>query len=425
MNTKLLKKKSNIQIGKSVISSTIGQLGSQMFNFALGLLLLIQTGSSMSFASSQIISPIISLLFVPIIGPTVDKLAKKKIIIYSQTFTIIALVAYAFFFDKFQHKPLVPTLILITILSISDQFTSTAFNASVKGLVINEHQTKLRGYQQSSGALGSFLAPIIGATLYSLIPFEIFVIIEVIAELLTLLITSSMSFELNLNNESQEGEENEDLGFIDGVRYFKKQKYLITLLTLALVMNLCVGAFTIGISSIFINNLGFSTTNYGMVESAFIFGMIVSGVVIGQMKKSKYPLQKVWGSMLGLAGCLLGFGFIPAIFEKSNITLILIMLCSFITAFMANNLNIPFFSWMGENIPEKYQGRIFGLTITFTTALTPVGYSIFGILYDLKNVDSLQINTTVFLLCAITLALLYIVGKFALKIDFKEAIIID
>lgn len=425
MDIKLLEKKSNIQIGKSVISSTIGQLGSQTFNFALGLLLLIKTGSSMSFAASQIISPIVSILFVPFVGPTVDKLTKKKIIIYSQLLTIIALIAYAFFFDKFQQKPLMPTLILITILSISDQFTSTAFNASAKGLVINEHQTKLRGYQQSAGALGSFIAPIIGATLYSIIPFAIFVIIEVIAELLTLLITSSMNFELNLNNASEGVEENEDLGFIDGVRYFKKQKYLITLLTLALFINFCVGAFTIGISSIFINTLGFSTINYGMVESAFIFGMIVSGIVIGKMNKSKYPLQKIWGSMLGLAGCLLGFGFIPSIFEKSNITLILVMLCSLITAFMANNINIPFFSWMSENIPEKYQGRIFGLTITFTTALTPVAYSIFGILYDLKNVDSLKINTTVFLVCAISLALLYIVGKFAFKIDFKEAIIID
>ena len=89
MSNYLIENSSLKQIRKSIVSSLVGQLGSQSFNFALGLMLLTKTGSSLSFAASQVIGPIISLLFVPIVGPTVDRLSKKQVIAVSQIATII------------------------------------------------------------------------------------------------------------------------------------------------------------------------------------------------------------------------------------------------------------------------------------------------------------------------------------------------
>lgn len=157
MSDYLIENSSRKQIRKSIVSSLVGQLGSQSFNFALGLMLLTKTGSSLSFAASQVIGPIISLLFVPIVGPTVDRLSKKQVIAVSQVATIIGLIGYALSLRYFASNILPPTLLLITILAVSDQFTLTAYNAGAKGLVLDAHQTKLRGLQQSAGAIGQLL----------------------------------------------------------------------------------------------------------------------------------------------------------------------------------------------------------------------------------------------------------------------------
>src|SRR5574341_331797 len=139
MSDYLIENSSLKQIRKSIVSSLVGQLGSQSFNFALGLMLLTKTGSSLSFAASQVIGPIISLLFVPIVGPTVDRLSKKQVIAVSQIATIIGLIGYALSLRYFAFNILPPTLILITILAVSDQFTLTAYNAGAKGLVLDAH----------------------------------------------------------------------------------------------------------------------------------------------------------------------------------------------------------------------------------------------------------------------------------------------
>lgn len=424
MSDYLIENSSLKQIRKSIVSSLVGQLGSQSFNFALGLMLLTKTGSSLSFAASQVIGPIISLLFVPIVGPTVDRLSKKQVIAVSQIVTIIGLIGYALTLQYFVINILPPTLILITILAVSDQYTLTAYNAGAKGLVLDEHQTKLRGLQQSAGAIGQFIAPILGAALYSVVPFTLFVIIEVSCELMTLGIALSLNFQLNSGKgEKQTGQE--DLSFSAGLTFFKKQKTLISLLILALFMNFCVGAFTIGIASVMIMSLKFSATTYGFVQSSFVFGSMLSGVVISQMKATKYPLQKVWGAMIGITLCLLIFGLVPFFFGKSVLTAGLIMLTSFILAGISNLVNVPFFSWLGEHIPERMQGRIFGLVTTFATALTPISFAIFGCLYDVKTIPILTMNLWIFSCCSLGVLSLYVIGRVILKIDLKHTSIID
>ncbi len=77
---------SNRQIIKDFISSFISSLSGKAFNFSLGLMLLDQTKSAMSFGINMIIYPFVSLIFLVPIGNLVDHYRHKKILIYNFIF---------------------------------------------------------------------------------------------------------------------------------------------------------------------------------------------------------------------------------------------------------------------------------------------------------------------------------------------------
>nr|WP_257610527.1 MFS transporter [Oenococcus oeni] len=80
---------SNLQIIKDVSSNLIGSLSGGMFSFAMGLMLLHDTKSPLSFGLETIISPIVSLLFLVPVGNLVDKYKHKFILVSSILLRII------------------------------------------------------------------------------------------------------------------------------------------------------------------------------------------------------------------------------------------------------------------------------------------------------------------------------------------------
>ena len=88
---------------KTLLVVLLVLLSGKAFNFALGLMLLDQTKSAMSFGINMIIYPLVSLIFLVPIGNLVDRYRHKKILIYNFIFRlIIFLLFYAFlFFNEF------------------------------------------------------------------------------------------------------------------------------------------------------------------------------------------------------------------------------------------------------------------------------------------------------------------------------------
>ena len=71
-----------------IISHLFGKLGSGIFSFGIGLMILRETGSASNFGFSQIIGPVVSLLLLPLTGSVIDRLNHKKIVITAQICSI-------------------------------------------------------------------------------------------------------------------------------------------------------------------------------------------------------------------------------------------------------------------------------------------------------------------------------------------------
>ncbi|EHO53997.1 hypothetical protein [Lentilactobacillus kisonensis] len=94
-------RQSNVQIIKDFSSNLISAFSADMFSLAMGLMLLDETGMSLSFGLSMIIMPLVSLLGLVPIGNLVDSHRHKPLLVTSILVRLIALLIYAITINDF------------------------------------------------------------------------------------------------------------------------------------------------------------------------------------------------------------------------------------------------------------------------------------------------------------------------------------
>ena len=129
-------KASNIQMLKDVTSNLISSLSGSMFNFALGLMLLNNTHSPLSFGLEMIVMPIVNIIFVIPVGNIVDTQQHKQIIIFSLILRLIALSILAAVIDSFHNDALfIPIILFVFVNSVSNLVNTTTYSAAIHELV--------------------------------------------------------------------------------------------------------------------------------------------------------------------------------------------------------------------------------------------------------------------------------------------------
>ena len=156
-------RQSQTQIFKDISSSLISTLSSEMFAFALGLMLLATTHSAVSFGIDLIISPLVSLLFVVPVGVITDRYQHKAILLASILLRSLALIIFLLTIDLFAGSfKLIPVVIFLTLNAITNNFSTTAYASSVHELVNSHYLQKLSSLTQSAASLSSIFAPMLG-----------------------------------------------------------------------------------------------------------------------------------------------------------------------------------------------------------------------------------------------------------------------
>ena len=401
---------SNKQIIKDFISNFIGSLSGKSFNFALGLMLLDQTKSAMSFGINMIIYPLVSLIFLVPIGNLVDRYPHKKILIYNFIFRIFTfLLFYAFYFLMDSSSILYLVIPFVILHSITVNISDTCYSASIHELVNDKKIQRLSSVTQTAIAIATMLSPAIGVIFYGWLGFAGFILIEIFANLLSLGVLLSMKFYYEYNEQENKATncENPLHGVKEIIQFLKENQIVKYIILVSVILNFFYTSISIGVPFVLKEQLLLDNSTVGMLETMAAVGMLLASISMSLLpdKKENNILlsSKITMPLVLLTMAIIGLGIT---FASTNSQIIISFLGSIfmgIIAFTLVVLNIIVMTYLQSSIETKFLGRVMSTLFTLNTSIMPIGTLVFTYLFQ-KEVN----GGLIFIFGGVTL-LIYII----------------
>ena len=394
---------SNKQIIKDFISNFIGSLSGKSFNFALGLMLLDQTKSAMSFGINMIIYPLVSLIFLVPIGNLVDRYPHKKILIYNFIFRIFTfLLFYAFYFLMDSSSILYLVIPFVILHSITVNISDTCYSASIHELVNDKKIQRLSSVTQTAIAIATMLSPAIGVIFYGWLGFAGFILIEIFANLLSLGVLLSMKFYYEYNEQENKATncKNPLHGVKEIIQFLKENQIVKYIILVGVILNFFYTSISIGVPFVLKEQLLLDNSTVGMLETMAAVGMLLASISMSLLPDKKEN-NILLSSKITMA--IIGLGIT---FASTNSQIIISFLGSIfmgIIAFTLVVLNIIVMTYLQSTIETKFLGRVMSTLFTLNTSIMPIGTLVFTYLFQ-KEVN----GGLIFIFGGVTL-LIYII----------------
>lgn len=379
-----------------LLGNSIGQLGSSILSFVLGLYILKKLNCSIFFYSlSQIIGPLVAIFLLPILGSAIDKYNKNRIIRFSQFLSAISLFLFIITSRKIEIE-YIHIIGLLIILKLSDQILSTSLNSSTINIVDEEDIQSFRAHLQIIQAVSMVLSPIIAVFIIDKFALIGILLIEMFMELLVLVIYWKVDFNKNTKKEVNESQSLLIL-FKDGIDFIFKYKKIVFGLAFVLVVNFILGIVNIGLPFVEIKILNLSSKNYALNDSILAIGLLIGSLISSKIKSQKtLNIARNSISLISLVTFVLGL-LLTLELTKNSWSIILAGYF-LIIGISITICNILLSSWSILNIPQEFQGRVFSILNTLTQVSLPLSMLLFGYLFEIISVYAVFVGAGIFLL---------------------------
>lgn len=379
-----------------LLGNSIGQLGSSILSFVLGLYILKKLNCSIFFYSlSQIIGPLVAIFLLPILGSAIDKYNKNKIIRFSQFLSAISLFLFIITSRKIEIE-YIHIIGLLIILKLSDQILSTSLNSSTINIVDEEDIQSFRAHLQIIQAVSMVLSPIIAVFIIDKFALIGILLIEMFMELLVLVIYWKVDFNKNTKKEVNESQSLLIL-FKEGIDFIFKYKKIVFGLAFVLVVNFILGIVNIGLPFVEIKILNLSSKNYALNDSILAIGLLIGSLISSKIKSQKtLNIARNSISLISLVTFVLGL-LLTLELTKNSWSIILAGYF-LIIGISITICNILLSSWSILNIPQEFQGRVFSILNTLTQVSLPLSMLLFGYLFEIISVYAVFVGAGIFLL---------------------------
>lgn len=382
---------SSLQIFKAAASNFISSLSGKMFSFGLGLMLLDETHSAISFGINMIISPIVGLLCLVPIGNLIDTYPHKTILTGSLTVLTLALILFATSINLFTTTAkLIPIVLFLIIDAISTNINDTCYSAATHELVNGPHIQRLNSLTQSAISLSSILSPALGVGLYSLVGFSGFIILEIIATLASFSIMLTMRFHYPSTNQLTDSRRmpatshSQFATFRFGLNYMQSRTMIKITILLSVILNFLYTAVTIGIPYILKDQLHTGNGPVGLLETGSAIGMLLGSLLLTLLPSTgqKHLFSKLIIPVLVLDSQIFLLGVLFMTAQSPAGYALLGSLIMGILAFALVILNITFQVYLQQTVPTKLLGRVVATLTTVNSSIMPIGTLLFTLIFQ-------------------------------------------
>ena len=341
-----------------LISNTISSLGDYIYDIAIIVYLYQETGSSLVLGSFFIFQFVPTLIFTPFIGTLIDKLDKKKIIIFTNILRGLTL----------------KTIFLTTlILGICDELNRATNNSIIPQVVETNQITKANSILSILDSSTMIIGPIIASFLLSTTSINGSIIINALSFLLSGIIISLIKIN---NIHITIKKENFFYEVKKGLKVIFKDAFVKNIIIIWGLLLIGVGITGSFIVILVTDYMGLPYASYGWLTAAEGAGIAISSLFIIKNKNINTVNLTIYGLFF------LGIGtLITAL--SSNI--IIVIFAYLIIGFGASTAPIGIRSLLQINISKNMIGRVFTSVRFIVTSLRTLSISIFSVLAGYIN----------------------------------------
>ncbi|HJE96460.1 MAG TPA: MFS transporter [Ligilactobacillus acidipiscis] len=376
---------SNQQIFKDICSNFISSLSSNMFTYGLGLMLLNQTHSALSFGIELAIGPIISLIFMIPIGNLVDKYPHKRILLASMLIRVVFLLFLAVTLNYFVGMlKFIPVIFFVSVNSIAVIFDTTAYSASVHELVNENKIHQLSSLTSAANSFANIFAPVLGVGAYSLLGFQFFVWIEIGALLLSAAITVTMKFHYKNTYISKNviQQKSQLVNFKKGLDYITQRPLIKALIAIAMLLNFMFSSVNMGLPYIINTQLHLGNSPIGILDTFNAAGGLLAALLMNFVPVNKAKRSRIIAPLFLFGFYFLSLGTIFSLTTDLKSVNILGSITMFIGGLGISVLNITIQIHIQKTTPTVILGRVSSTMNTANTVVFPIGTLFFTFIFQ-------------------------------------------
>jgi MFS family permease len=359
------------------LGQSVSQLGSSMTGFAITIWAYEETGSVFALSIAGLLIMVPKMVFGIFVGPLVDRLNKKAIMILTDIGA--GLCTFALFL-LLRHDVLeIGHIYIINVVSnVLGSFQSPASNVVVSAVVPKEHYVRANGLQSFSDGTMQILAPVFAAALLGFAGISGVIVFDFIS-LAFAIITLALGVKIPIINRENGSAFSVKQYFNElrqGFDIIKKTALLCKLMMFMVFINFLAGITYYNLLSPMI----LARTANSSQALGFVNGALGLGSVAGALLVLIVPTVKRKIKIMFLC-CTLSF-LLGDVLLSLGSTLIVWTIAGFFSS-----LFLPLFN-ANENyfwrtiIPLSLQGRAFSLKYALQSGIVPIGMLLGGWLAD-------------------------------------------
>ena len=355
----------------------ISQLGWAVQEVALPLYVLDQTHSGGMMTLFVLADIIPSLIIMPFAGVIGDRYNRKKLMVgfdLARGVLLFAVIAFNFL-------GIYQLLTIQVVMAAMGTFFGAATSAMFPDLVEPEELEKANSTVSSFSIIARLVGPALGGLIYAFGGIKLALLINAMSFFGSGLFEALIHYEWKTRELESARQVIEDIK--EGIAFLRSSHYLMVLMLFALFMNALgqpFGAVIMPYS--FREILKFSSQQFGLLESAFMGGMLLGNLLIAVKLKR---LGRLFFKALAFNGAMmLVFIWVVSPYAELATTVAFFTLVgvSILWGFSNALINVPLNAKIQRAIPTELRGRVFSALALLINLSAPLGLVVVGALMD-------------------------------------------
>ncbi|WP_261810389.1 MFS transporter [Levilactobacillus humaensis] len=365
-------------------SQFLSGITSMVVQYAIIWYLTKQTGSATVLSFATLLGMIPMVVLSPFVGPFVDRLNKKLLLIVPDVVAAIFAIILSISGTIQSHFPLWLVFVSLFVRAVAQTFQMPTVQAIMPTMIPADQLTKLNGQLGMVQSANMIIAPALGAFLFALIPINYLILLDVVGAIIGISILWAVRIP-------------EHPVIDDPVRVLSDAKFGLTRLrnTRGLWAITLLGAlftlFFMPAASLYplmtMSYFHGTVGQAGLIEVVFSAGMLAGGAIIGIFGNWQDRMRPIIWSTIVLGIAFGAGGFLPG----NQRSFIWFVAFNALAGLMGPFFNTLLMAMIQQTFPAAELGRVLGVLNSIMSLTGPVGLIFAGPLADNIGVQKLFI----------------------------------